>query len=141
MLRLQEKARGSSEVPSINLMPMLDVVFLILIFFLLTSIVTTQPVLNLDLPKSVHASLPNKGKHIQIVIQKSGEIKVNQDRVTLDQLEFALSQSLGGDIKKQLVISADKDASFGHFVGVLDIVKNLNISNLEILTDRKIDSK
>lgn len=137
MLRLNSKMAGSADAPSINLMPMLDVVFLILIFFLLTSIVTTQPVLNLDLPRSSHASLANKELSVQIIIQKSGEIKINQDSVTLEQLESTLSRTMAGDTKKKLVISADKEAPFGHFVSVLDIVKNLKIGHLEILMEEE----
>ncbi len=134
MLRLKSARPASDASPSINLTPMLDAVFLILIFFLLTSIIAAKPVIKLDLPQSESSqALPIKNQ-VQVVIQKDGTIEIDERPVSLNELEGMLQQKMGGNTEEKLLISADKAAPFGQFIKVLDVVKRLNIDNLEILT-------
>lgn len=121
-------------MPSINLTPMLDVVFLLLIFFLLTSIAVTQPVLNLSLPTAVHAEKGEEGDAVQVVIRKGGSIEIDQETIALKALETTLQQKVGDHPEKKIVISADREAPFGLFVRLLDTAQGLNLKNMAILT-------
>lgn len=115
-------------------MPMLDVVFLILIFFLLTSIVATKPVLNLDLPRAEHAEMSGRKTQHHLVIQKNGQMTLDEQSVSPAELEGRLNQMRAVSPEKKLLVSADKAAPFGVFVQVLDLAQKLNLANLEILT-------
>lgn len=133
MLRFRPLQKPSGSSPEMNLTPMMDVVFLILIFFLLTSIVSTQPVLNLDLPHASHSKDENKVQ-IQLVIRKEGQIEIDGEEVKLTELETVLRQKMIQTEENKLLVAADKEAPFGRFVSVLDLVKKLNFSQLDILT-------
>jgi len=141
MLRLKQAARqsGSSagSAASMNMTPMVDMVFLLLIFFLLTSMALSPPILNLDLPSAAHADTESEGEHIEIVIRKGGEIEIDQETVPGNQWEGVLKKRLATTPETKVLLSADKAAPFGLFVEVLDTLHGLNHPHLAILTQKE----
>lgn len=135
MLRLKSALRKTASDAMINMMPMIDMVFLLLIFFLLTSIVVTQPVLDLSLPRASHSEAMEGEKSIQLVIRKGGQIEIDHETVRLEALEGILKAKIPGVTKRKLLITADREAPFGIFVQVLDRVQGLGLKDLGILTE------
>ncbi len=134
MLRIKTTHLTTESSPGINLTPMLDVVFLILIFFLLTSVISVKPVLDLNLPQAGSArSVPDK-QELQIVIYKNGNLELEGETVSLSNLEKRLRENTTQAPGKSLRVSADEAAPFGKFIKVLDIVQKLKLDHLEIVT-------
>jgi len=141
MLRLKSSWHQAGSAPSINMTPMVDMVFLLLIFFLLTSMAITQPLLNLTLPKASHAEKSSGGEGLQILIRKSGNVEVDQEPIAIDHLETRLKQKVTGNREKKIFLSADENAPFGLFVQVLDILQGLKLNKLSILTESEKDTQ
>ena len=110
-----------------------DVVFLLLIFFLLTSSFIPQFGIQVNLPRT-STSAPTDAQYITVVITSEGSYFVDQNQVQRDQLLPVIQNSLNG--RTSLVLRADQDATVGQFATVASVGRALNLRIL-MATDRE----
>lgn len=118
----------------LDLAPMIDVVFLLLIFFMLTSIYA-KPMIPVSLPESETASVQDE-PDITIGITRSGELSLNSRSISFDRLPDALSQLLSSRRDKSIRLIADKATNFGLVVTVMDIAKMSGADNIAVVTEK-----
>lgn len=117
-----------------NIMPLLDVMLLLLIFFLLAS-VFIQPTLSVDLPQAVNSTQDfSHQQQLTIVVTAAGEIRVNHTPVPLSQLQDHLATAMAQHKDIPILVRADKQSVFEHFVAVMDAVKGAGATKLIIET-------
>ncbi len=129
----------SQDDVSINLTPLIDVVFLLLIFFMVSTTFKDKAELAITLPESSGAAQAQKSQPIEIRISKSGEYAVNGTGLSngrMETVKTALSEASRGDTKKPLVITADADASYQSVVRAMDAAGQLGFVNLSMTTKR-----
>ncbi|PIP08314.1 MAG: hypothetical protein COX51_04685 [Syntrophobacteraceae bacterium CG23_combo_of_CG06-09_8_20_14_all_50_8] len=119
-----------------NIAPLVDVVFLLLLFFMLTSHLIQEPAIRIKLPESKTAESKNETIKT-IMITKGGEIYFIDKRIDLKNLQMAIKEGLTDREKDFLRIKADKDVNVGILVSVIDEVRLSGIKNFSIVTDRK----
>lgn len=119
----------------LNIAPLVDVVFLLLLFFMLTSHLLQQPVIKLKLPQSKTAEAKNE-RVKTVLITKYGEIYFMDKRLDLKDLRLAVKSNLSDLEKDFLRIKADKDVSVGLLVSVIDEVRLSGVKNFSIVTER-----
>lgn len=124
-----------SEKRGMDLAPLIDVVFLLLIFFLLTSIFV-KPSIPLDLPEAEAARVMDKPE-ISVTIKKDGAVLLNDIEIPLPKLYTALSNLYSGTSSRDLQLISDKAVQFGRVVEVMDIAKKAGAENISVLTERK----
>ena len=115
---------------------MIDCVFQLLIFFMVTTVFAVQSGLKVDLPTSSTSDAPPE-KDLSIVISDKGEMDLNGTRVTMDNLEEQLRQQKDIFGSKVLIIKADKKSFHGVVVDVMDAAKIVGIEQLAIATDEE----
>ncbi|MBN2527361.1 MAG: biopolymer transporter ExbD [Deltaproteobacteria bacterium] len=124
----KNRAIGALEVT-----PLVDVVFLLLIFFLLTATYVKNPNIDIDLPKASSQELFPKNKDVTIAVKRDGTVKVDKDTVTMKELESYLKNRLKKSGKEAVVIvKADKGARHGKVVSIMDMAKRVGYSRLAI---------
>ncbi len=128
------KRRYRSAFPDTT--PIADIVFLLLIFFMLSSSFIVQPGIRLRLPKAVSSEI-DLGRTVIVEIPAGGALYVNDTKVTFDQLPQVLSVALTGAKEKMVIIKADKDVRHGTVVKVMDIAKLSGAERLVIATEPK----
>ena len=112
--------RGRNKVsPEFSMSSMTDIVFLLLIFFMLTSPVITPEALDLILPKA-------KGKttsvqNVSVSITKDLQFYVDDQRVTQSSLESTLKTKLSGEEKPTIILRAEEGVPIEKAVNVMDI--------------------
>jgi len=118
----------------IDIAPMIDMVFQLLIFFMLTSSFIFQPGIKVNLPKAITSEVIKKES---MVVTISGEdvIYLSGKVVTMADLR----QELGVAAKRQspLLIKSDRRASLGRIVEVWDLCRELGITKINIATDQE----
>ena len=119
---------------SLNITPLIDIIFQLLLFFMLTS-VFINPGIPLDLPEAATAEFQEQPAEEVVYISKLGEVYWNDRFMLLDDLSPALSQALQQRTNRQVTIKADKEVVFGLFVRVMDIVKAAGGEDLVISTE------
>lgn len=119
----------------LDLTPMIDVVFLLLIFFLLTS-VSAKPMLPLNLPEAETAT-PAQESPVSVAIKFDGNIYVNNSPVDLQNLSQSLEDLYSKSTNKDLSLMSDKGVAFGRVVEVLDIAQKAGALNIAVVTEQK----
>ena len=135
--------RQSREALSINLTPLIDVVFLLLIFFMVSTTFTRETQLSIDLPEATGLVRDEVTQKIEILIDESGEYRVN-GRLLVDgrvrTLQAALYEESDGDTTLPMVISADAQASHQSVVRAMDAAGQMGFSRLSIASVQPADS-
>lgn len=117
---------------TIDIAPLVDVVFLLLIFFMLSTTFEIKPGIKVNLPEGTTKELKKEPKDIKIFITKKEEIYFNGKRVSLDKLKKELTKIR--DKKKLIIIEADKFSYHGVVVSVMDVAKSTGFNNFAIAT-------
>jgi len=117
-------------------MPLLDVMLLLLIFFLLAS-VFIRPTLDVDLPQSTQRDPGlSPERQLIIVVTAAGDILVHQTPVPLSQLRAHLEVALAQDKTRQVIVRADQQSRFQSFVSVMDALRGAGVEQLMIETQQ-----
>jgi len=125
----------TSKTNGLDLTPMIDVVFLLLIFFLLTSIFA-RPSIPLHLPESETAAVKDEPE-VSVMIKMDGSVSLNDTDIEMGRLYQALSEMYSGKTGRDLSLMSDKGVPFGKVVEVMDIAKKAGAENISVLTERK----
>jgi len=124
--------RQAKRTVALEITPLVDVVFLLLIFFLLTATYVKNPNLDISLPKASLSQVTSHNKDIAIAIKKDGEVRYENQEVSLDRLEGILAAAFSENQDAIVVIRADRDAKHGRVVEVMDLAKKIGFSKLAI---------
>ena len=117
----------------LNIAPLIDVVFLLLIFFMLSSHFVTQPGIKITLPTAVTAKLHSE-EDIVIYITEDNHLYLNNEEVKVDTLLDKLRTRVRRAKKKSVIIKADEKIDLGLAVKVMDIAKQAEAEGLVIST-------
>lgn len=127
--------RQTREDLSVNLTPLIDVVFLLLIFFMVSTTFTRETQLSVDLPEATGLQRDEADRQVEILIDEQGQYRVN-GRPLLDTrlrtLQAAMYEVSQGDTTLPLVISADADAAHQSVVRAMDAAGQMGFSRLSI---------
>lgn len=133
-------SRTVDESPSIMIVPMIDIIFFLLVFFMLSMLtMVTQKTIALRLPQTVAAKIDTT-KTIPISVDGNGALYWERDRITIEELPAKLSAAkaeTGEDEKLTIVLRGDVAAQYGQVVIVLDHVRLAGIDRVSIATDGK----
>jgi len=130
------RTKSRLEDKGLDITPLIDCVFLLNIFFMLTSVFSAPHSLKVDLPKAAESDLPPE-KHLNIIISKAGELDLNGEIILPKDLEQRLREAKETYRSKVLIIKADKECMHGMVVDVMDAAKGVGIDELAIATDRE----
>jgi len=115
----------------LDIAPLIDCVFLLLIFFMLTSTFVKPAGIRVNLPRTVTADLLTEGKFV-IVITGEDIIYYRDKAVSIEKLKQLLQKEK--ERTKGVLIKADKRASLGRIIQVWDICREMGIQKLNIAT-------
>jgi len=122
----------------LDIAPLIDIVFLLLIFFMLTANFITQPGIKIKLPEAVSAR-PEENNKIVVYISENNDIFLNNTKISLADLEDGLCAELERSDKKAVILKADERISLGLAVKVMAISKESGAEGLIIST--KLEEK
>lgn len=129
--------RQRQEEVSVNLTPLIDVVFLLLIFFMVSTTFTRETRLAVTLPQATGVPQVEKERQVEVVVSSSGGYLVNGEKLARDDVNTLRSVLLrlgeeGTDIP--FTITADANATHQAVVRVMDVAGQLGFTNLSITT-------
>lgn len=128
--------RGHSTMNELNITPLLDLVFVLLVIFIIT---TPQLVNNLEInlpsPKPPVADNKPKPKPGRIVVNAAGQIALNDEVVTVPQLKDKLQQLKTDNPDLGVVLKGDDEVDYQVMVNVMDTLRQLDIVKMGLATD------
>ena len=136
-----KRRRGGTLVLEIT--PLIDVVFLLLIFFMLATSFDERSAFKIDLPKSTAAKTKSTLKEVQVLVDKEKNIylrytdnsgKSQNEKLDLTSFVSVVSEKLNNSENKDVIISADKDIDYGFIVEIMSLLKESGASAINIDT-------
>lgn len=125
------------DIPAqINIVPMIDVIFAILTFFIVSTLFLTRSEgLPVNLPSASTAKSQPSTK-ITVSIKPDGEIALNRKPIQLEALEQAVSSLVEPNSEPLVIVNADKRVEHGQVVSVMDRLRKIKGAKLAIATQR-----
>jgi biopolymer transport protein ExbD len=133
--------RSEIEDIDINLTPLIDVVFLLLIFFMVSTTFDTTSQLKIQLPKASDSQTAKAKQSLNLTIDARGHFFLNAREISStksDALSFALKRVMNG-ADRPIVIQSDAASPVQSLVTAMDVVGKLGFSHVSIATTRPIE--
>ncbi len=128
------KRKTALEKGRLDIAPLVDVVLLLIIFFMLTSSFITPSGLRIDLP-SAESVEPQEKDHLTVTISEKGEIFIDEQSVTPEALRERLASALAADPGRTLILAADRQARHGVVVRVMSLARDLGWEKMAIAAE------
>lgn len=126
-MALKNKSKVNAQF---NTSALTDIIFLLLIFFMLTSSLVAPNSLNMKLPGSSRSKAPTESKIDEIMIRGGGRYFLNDRRIPLEDLENYLAQQVRSKRTVNVAISNSADATNGDVVAIMDMAMRLNVNTI-----------
>ena len=124
----------------LNLTPLIDVVFLLLIFFMVSTSFTRETQIKMELPKADVEKMESEKDVMEVSIDKEGRMFLNGKALvnsTIENLKRAMQPILNTNEQTPLIISADANTPYQSVVMAMDAASQLGITNIKMATQRK----
>lgn len=123
--------------PDVNLTPLIDVVFLLLIFFMVSTTFDKESELSIELPNAEGELLQKQTLQVEVSIDAKGNYAINNERIIntqLDTLKAAIVKIAGDKRDIPMIISADGQATHQSVVKAMDAARQLGFTRLTFAT-------
>ena len=121
----------------INILPMIDVIFSILAFFIISSLFLTRSQgLPVDLP-SAQTAEPKQSVQLNITIEPDGKMFLDRQPIELNNLKAALTQKIQPDSESVVIINADEKVEHGTVVKVMDRLRQVPGAKMAIAAEQE----
>ncbi|MBE9157477.1 biopolymer transporter ExbD [Nodosilinea sp. LEGE 06152] len=121
----------------LNIVPMIDVIFAILTFFIISSLfLTRSESLPVNLPKADSSEVQQRTQ-ITVSVEDSGAIALNRESIALDNLQSSVRDLMGTTQESVIVINADEAVNHGRVIAVMDELRAIEGATLGIATQRE----
>ena len=130
------KLKGNLDEDSIVLItPLIDIMFLILIFFILNTSFTKNRAVEIDVPQTISGSAVGEVE-TRILLTKDNRIYINDIETTLSAFSLTLLDSIGTVSEPLIIIEGDRAISYDFLMGVMDRVKVLGFNNISLIVQK-----
>ena len=129
------------EMPALNLTPLIDIVFLLLIFFMVTTSFSRETRVLVSLPEA-SGSAENAAESIEVLVDRVGGYSINGRRlvnVEVDSLVRGLELESGGDVSLTVVLVADAEVQHQSVVSAMEAIGRAGFASLSIATREPIE--
>jgi biopolymer transport protein ExbD len=130
-MRMRRHYAGSDEEAGIDMTPMLDIVFIMLIFFIVTSSFIKESGITVQSPSAASASEQPKG-NILIAVSPEGEIWIDRKPVDVRAVRAAVERMLVDQPDSTVVIQADRNSRSGLVIQVMDQVRLAGVQDVAL---------
>ncbi len=130
-----EGRRKASQMP--NLTPLIDIVFLLLVFFMLTSHFVREQSLNIDLPVADSGEVVSEDGQLEVVISTDGMFLIDEHIVEERNLDAVLRQHLADRKDKIVRVRGDRGSPLGKAVTILDAARKAGAESVDIVTEKQ----
>jgi len=135
--RKRVSSAGSAEEEEINLTPMLDVVFILLIFFIVTAQFIKEPGVDITRVETENRK-PIKPLAILVAIDEDSDIYIDKDKVEPNEIAFTLRELREDNPKGELVVQVDEGSNARALVELMEVIAQVDgLKSVNISTDEK----
>lgn len=127
-----EGLQRNRKIPTLT--PLIDIVFLLLVFFMLTAHFVKDQSIDISLPEAESAKSLNKDEALKIVLDNSGHVLINNNHIAPSELDKVIYEMLKNRNNKQVVLHGDEISQLGLTVKVMDAARKAGAESIDIIT-------
>jgi biopolymer transport protein TolR len=135
-----ERTKGSPPMSDINMTPLIDVMLVLLVIFIITAPLMTSAI-KLELPKTEAAKPVDAPKSVSIIVDKTGQIFLNDQVVSLTQLAESLSKTAQMSKDTEVQLRADEAVPYGKVVEVMGVAQKAGLNRIGFIAEAKAEAK
>ena len=128
---------NEDSINEINITPFVDVVLVLLVIFMVTTPMMVKTAMDLKLPSAENTDQVEK-KTLGVTVLKSGNVMLNGSLISPDDLRAEIKSSTKKDPGTQVILIADKMATHGMVIEVIDLVKGAGATNFAFQVEKKV---
>ncbi len=131
--------QSAGEDPEVNLTPLIDVVFILLIFFMVSTTFQKESEIKIELPEASGEPVEERKESLEIVIDADGHYFIDQQQVVnteLETLKKAIQKYLGDQTEMPVTIRADRMTPYEAVVRAMDAIAQMGLLNMSLATSQ-----
>ena len=132
-----ERTQSSKPMSDINMTPLVDVMLVLVVIFIITAPLMTSAI-KLDLPKTEAAKPAEAPKFVAIVLDKAGQIFLNDQVTSLTQLADSLAKSAQASKDTEVQLRADEAVPYGKVVEVMGVAQKAGLNRIGFIAEPKL---
>ena len=129
--------RKQREEPRVDLTPMVDMVFLLLIFFMISTTFVESPGISIKLPESSSQIIDREPKEIKVYLSQEGDIYDGEKKISIDDFKRLLSEHQADAKETTVLLLADQESRHGKVVILMDLARDAGFTKLAIATEQR----
>jgi biopolymer transport protein ExbD/biopolymer transport protein TolR len=129
--------RKQREEPRVDLTPMVDVVFLLLIFFMISTTFVESPGISIKLPEASSQTIDREPKEIKIYLSQDGDIYHGDKKISIDDYKGLLADHQSDAKQTTVLLLADQESRHGKVVILMDLARDAGFTKLAIATEQR----
>jgi biopolymer transport protein ExbD/biopolymer transport protein TolR len=129
--------RKSNDEPRIDLTPMVDVVFLLLIFFMISTTFVESPGISIKLPEASSQTIDREPKELKIYLSRDGDIFYRDQKISLADFKALLAEHQSDAEQTTVLLLADQESRHGKVVTLMDLARDAGFVKLAIATEQR----
>ncbi len=131
------KKSDGEPIAAINVTPFVDIVLVLLIILMVTSVQIVKASLEVDLPKAASGGAAVEST-LNIIVEKDGSLKIDGAPITKEALEARVKREVAANPKIQAVIAGDRAVQYESVVNAIDVVKSNGVKSFALNIQRKL---
>ena len=128
-------SKNQQKKVTLNITSLMDIMFILIIFFTVTSTFLEQPGIELKLPEA-ESSETHTAEKVIVFVDAQGEIYINKNKIQLEALAETVAELLQAQTEKMVVLRADEKATHGTIIRVMDLLRKKGIYKIIISTTK-----
>jgi biopolymer transport protein ExbD len=125
------------EEPRLDMTPMVDVVFLLLIFFMISTTFVESPGISIKLPESSSQTIDREPKEIKVYLSQEGDIYHGEKKISIDDFKNLLFEHQADAKQTTVLLLADQESRHGKVVILMDLARDAGFTKLAIATEQR----
>lgn len=119
----------------VDVTPLIDIIFQLVLFFMVSTTFVTSPGIEVDLPRSSSDTILRERDDINLWVTSEGAVYLDDVPVDWPMLQGALERAAATNPSTLIIIKADRDVDHGRVVAVMDLARSLGLNRLAIATE------
>ncbi len=125
------------EEPRLDMTPMVDVVFLLLIFFMISTTFVESPGISIKLPEASSQTIDREPKEIKVYLSQEGDIYHGEKKISIDDFRGLLAEHQADAKQTTVLLLADQESRHGKVVILMDLARDAGFTKLAIATEQR----
>ncbi len=139
-MSLQLKDDKIDEVsPDINMTPLIDIMLVLLIIFMVTSSISLESGLDIDLPETKSKTTPQESDAVLVSLDEKGEVSIQGKKVIFEKVEESIRGALGDSKSSMVVLEGDRTSNLGRAIQIMDFAKAAGAKKFAIAAEQSRD--